>query len=114
MYNNGIQVKIFLVIFCVITSSVTFGMDQQDKRVKVSSTRYLNEKFSNNPYLMDFAHNTGFAKRFGGKECSTEGLEFAIQTFVMNYQNENAKSGKSIEHLKALEKEVSAIVFNRV
>ena len=104
--------KKFLAIFCVITSGMISGMEFQEEKVKVSSPRHLNERFSSQQHLKDFADSTGLINRFAGKELSSAGIKLAITTYVTNYQHEIYKNGGTVYHLHSLEKEVKDIFFS--
>jgi hypothetical protein len=83
------------------------------EKIELPSPRSLNEKFSRQAYLTDFAESTGLVKRVGGKELSVDGVKLAIKTSVVNYQHDIFRKGGNIEHLQFLEQDVKDIIFDK-
>jgi hypothetical protein len=59
-----------------------------NKKYQMKSAEEVRKEFKT-AGLTDFEKQSNFAKRFGGKEYKTEGLNFAIASMVNNF---NAKS----------------------
>jgi len=105
------MMKKILVVFCMLNAGFSTVAMESKKTISVPVSQELEQKF-NNANLAEFAQQSRLPKRIGGKECNELGLNFAIQTAVMNYQQFVFMKTGDVEHLFNLEQSVRKIILS--